>query len=41
MFVGALVGGNIAMRLSPVWLRRVFVVAVVALAAKMLLAFIT
>jgi uncharacterized membrane protein YfcA len=37
MFVGALVGGHIAMRLSAVWLRRVFVVTVIGLAAKMLL----
>jgi uncharacterized membrane protein YfcA len=36
MFVGALVGGHVAMRLSPVWLRRIFVVAVVMLAVKML-----
>jgi uncharacterized membrane protein YfcA len=35
MFVGALVGGHVAMRLSPVWLRRLFVVAVIGLAARM------
>jgi uncharacterized protein len=38
MFVGALVGGYVAMRLPAVWLRRIFVVTVVALAVKMLLA---
>lgn len=36
MFVGALVGGHIAVRLPAVWLRRAFVVAVVALATNML-----
>jgi uncharacterized protein len=36
MFVGALVGGHVAMRLSATWLRRIFVVTVVALAVKML-----
>jgi hypothetical protein len=36
MFLGALVGGHVAMRLSAVWLRRIFLVAVIALAAKML-----
>jgi len=41
MFLGAVGGGHIAMRLSAVWLRRVFVVAVFALAAKMLIAFVT
>jgi uncharacterized membrane protein YfcA len=35
MFVGAVVGGHVAMRLSAVWLRRVFVVAVIGLAVKM------
>jgi uncharacterized protein len=35
MFVGAVVGGRVAMRLSAVWLRRMFVVAVLGLAAKM------
>jgi uncharacterized protein len=35
MFIGALVGGQIAMRLPVVWLRRIFVVAVIALAGKM------
>jgi uncharacterized protein len=39
MFVGALVGGHVAVRLSAVWLRGVFVVAVFALAVKMLLGF--
>jgi uncharacterized membrane protein YfcA len=35
MFVGAIVGRHIAMRLSAVWLRRIFVVAVIGLAVKM------
>ena len=38
MFLGAVIGGHVAMRLPAVWLRRVFLVAVVALAAKMLFA---
>jgi len=37
MFVGALIGGHVAVRLPAVWLRRIFVGAVFALAAKMLL----
>jgi uncharacterized protein len=37
MFFGAIVGGHIAIRMSPLWLRRVFVVAVFALATKMLI----
>lgn len=36
MFLGALVGGRLTLHLSPVWLRRIFVVAVVGLAVKML-----
>jgi len=36
MFVGALVGGGVALRLPAVWLKRVFVVTVVALAVRML-----
>ncbi len=36
MFIGALLGGRIAMRLSVVWLRRIFVAAVFALAINML-----
>jgi len=35
MFFGALVGGRLTLHLSAVWLRRIFIVAVVALAAKM------
>jgi uncharacterized protein len=38
MFVGAVVGGYIAIRLPAVWLRRIFLLAVVALAAKMVFA---
>jgi len=40
MFLGAIIGGHVAMRLPAVWLRRIFGVAVVALAANMALAFI-
>jgi uncharacterized membrane protein YfcA len=40
MFLGAVIGGHMAMRLPAVWLRRIFVVAVVALAANMAFAFI-
>jgi len=37
MFVGALIGGHITVRVSNLWLRRVFLAAVVALALKILL----
>lgn len=40
MFLGAVIGGQVAMRLPVVWLRRIFVVAVVAIAANMAFAFI-
>jgi uncharacterized protein len=40
MFLGAVIGGHVAMRLPTVWLRRIFVVAVVALSVNMVLAFI-
>ena len=36
MFLGALLGGRIALFLSTVWLRRIFVAAVLGLAARML-----
>jgi uncharacterized protein len=36
MFFGALLGGRIALKLSAVWLRRIFIVAVFGLAVKML-----
>jgi len=36
-FVGAILGGMVARRMSNVWLRRIFVVTIVALAVKMLL----
>ncbi len=39
MFVGALVGGHVAIRLPAVWLRRIFIIAVVGLALNMLVAF--
>jgi hypothetical protein len=37
MFIGALLGGRIALVLSAVWLRRIFIVAVIGLATRMLL----
>ena len=37
MFVGALAGGRLTTRLSNLWLRRIFLAAVVALALKALL----
>jgi uncharacterized protein len=37
-FLGALIGGHVALRLPAVWLRRIFLLAVVALAAKLLFA---
>jgi uncharacterized protein len=40
MFVGAMVGGHTAMKLSHVWLRRIFVAAVLVLAFKMILSFV-
>ncbi len=40
MFLGAILGGHVAMRLSAAWLRRIFVVAVFTLAGKMLVGFL-
>ena len=37
MFLGALLGGRISLLLSTVWLRRIFIAAVLGLAAKLLL----
>ena len=37
MFIGALLGGRLTLHLSAVWLRRIFIVAVLGLAVKMLL----
>jgi uncharacterized protein len=37
MFVGALIGGRIALKLSNQWLRRIFLTAIIALALKTLL----
>jgi hypothetical protein len=37
MFVGALIGGYITVRLRNLWLRRIFLTTVVALALKTLL----
>jgi uncharacterized protein len=36
MFVGALLGGRVALLVNPVWLRRIFIVAVLGLALRML-----
>lgn len=36
MFVGGLLGGAIALKMNPTWLRRIFIIAVLALAARML-----
>jgi uncharacterized protein len=36
MFIGALLGGRIVLRLSAIWLRRIFIAAVLALALNML-----
>jgi uncharacterized protein len=36
MFVGGRLGGTIALKMNAVWLRRIFIVAVLALAARML-----
>jgi uncharacterized membrane protein YfcA len=41
MFLGAIIGGHVSMRLPAVWLRRIFILAVIGLAAKMLFAFRT
>jgi uncharacterized membrane protein YfcA len=38
MFLGGLLGGKIALRLHPKWLRVIFLIAVLALAARMLVA---
>jgi uncharacterized membrane protein YfcA len=38
MVVGGLLGGSIALKMNAAWLRRIFVVAVLALAARMLYA---
>jgi hypothetical protein len=37
MFVGAFIGGHITLRVSNLWLRRIFLAAVIALALKTLL----
>jgi uncharacterized membrane protein YfcA len=38
MFLGGLLGGTIALRMNAVWLRRIFLTAALALAARMLYA---
>lgn len=37
MFVGAIIGGRVTLKLSSLWLRRIFLAAVVGLALKILL----
>jgi uncharacterized membrane protein YfcA len=39
MFLGAMIGGHATLRISPVWLRRVFIAVVIGLALKMLFTF--
>ena len=39
MFLGSVVGGNVAVRLPTPWLRRVFLTAVVGLSLRMLFQF--
>lgn len=41
MFLGGLLGGMIALKMNAVWLRRIFLIAVLALAARMLYAALT
>ena len=36
MFLGALVGSHTTLRIGPVWLRRIFLAAVIGLALKMI-----
>jgi uncharacterized protein len=40
MFLGAIIGGHVTMWISAVWLRRIFLLTVVGLAAKMVYAFL-
>ena len=40
MFLGAWIGGHATMRISPVWLRRIFLLAVMGLALRMVFAFL-
>ena len=40
MFLGAVIGGHLAMRLNAIWLRLIFLLAVLGLAAKMFFAFL-
>jgi uncharacterized protein len=40
MFLGGLLGGTIALKMNSVWLRRIFLTAVLALAARMLYTFL-
>jgi hypothetical protein len=37
MFLGALIGGKATLKISPVWLRRIFIVAVLGLAVRMMI----
>jgi uncharacterized membrane protein YfcA len=38
MFFGGLLGGRLALKLNPAWLRRIFIAAVLVLAVRMLFA---
>ena len=40
MFLGAMIGGHATLKISPVWLRRVFIVVVIGLALKMFFNFV-
>jgi uncharacterized membrane protein YfcA len=40
MFLGAMIGGHATLRISPVWLRRIFIAVVIGLAVKMLFTFV-
>ena len=40
MFLGALIGGHVTMRVNPLLLRRIFLIAVLGLALRMLLSFL-
>jgi len=40
MFFGGIIGGHTTLKISPVWLRRIFIVVVIGLALKMLFSFV-
>ncbi len=39
MFIGALIGSHATTKISPIWLRRIFIAAVLGLALNMLVRF--